>query len=50
MSARSKDVRNVGGSEGWAGGANYPAGKIPWHMPANGESRGDARDSPLAFP
>lgn len=31
-----------GGSEGCAGGANYPAGKIPWHMPANNESRGDA--------
>lgn len=25
------------------GEANYPAGKIPWRMPANGESRGDAR-------
>lgn len=34
--APSRDVRNVGGSRGRA---NYPAGKIPWRMPANDESR-----------
>lgn len=37
--APSRDVRIVGGSGGNTGGANYPAGKIPWRMPANGESQ-----------
>jgi len=36
--APSRDVRNVGESRGNPGEANYPAGKIPWRMPANDES------------